>query len=199
MDIIGLKKVYRKKKVEIKERLQVFSEVKGDDIFYELCFCLLTPQSKAKICWANVLKLKEKGLFNRDFQPSLTGVRFPKNKIKYLVQAKKDFPEVNEGIKNIEDAKELREYLVEQIKGLGCKEASHFLRNIGYKNLAILDRHILRRLVEFGIVKNIPKNLTRKKYLEIEELFKSFAEETKIPIDELDLLFWSLGTGEIFK
>ncbi|GAJ17855.1 unnamed protein product, partial [marine sediment metagenome] len=36
---------------------------------------------------------------------------------------------------NIDEIK-LREWVVKNFKGLGYKEASHFLRNIGYKNFA---------------------------------------------------------------
>jgi len=80
------------------------------------------------------------------------------------------------------------------------KEATHFLRNIGLgKDLAILDRHILKNLNYYGVINELPKTLTKKKYLEIEDKMKKFSEEIKIPIDELDLLFWSEETGKIFK
>jgi N-glycosylase/DNA lyase len=88
---------------------------------------------------------------------------------------------------------------VENVKGLGYKESSHFLRNIGYRNLAILDRHILKNLEKFGAIRTIPKSLTRKQYLKLEKQFHRFADAVGIPLDELDLLFWSLETGEILK
>jgi len=92
-----------------------------------------------------------------------------------------------------------REYLVKNIKGLGYKESSHFLRNIGYSDYAILDKHILRSLEEFGVIKEIPKSLNKKKYLEIEEKMKLWSKEIKIPMDELDLVLWSRKTGEVLK
>ena len=89
---------------------------------------------------------------------------------------------------------------MKNVNGLGYKETSHFLRNIGLgKNFAILDRHILKNLKRYGVIKSIPKTLTRKKYLEIERKMKKFSEKIKIPLAELDLLFWSEETGEIFK
>ena len=99
------------------------------------------------------------------------------------------------------DPIELREWLVENIIGYGMKEASHFIRNIGFsKNqLAILDVHILKNLKEFGIIDDIPKSLTRKRYLEIEEKMKGFANRLGITLDELDLLLWSKETGIVFK
>ena len=94
----------------------------------------------------------------------------------------------------------MREWLVSNLKGIGYKEASHFLRNIGMgKNIAILDRHILKNLQKHGAIKEIPKSLTPKKYVEIENQMRDFSRKVKIPMEEIDLLFWSEETGEVFK
>ena len=93
-----------------------------------------------------------------------------------------------------------REWLVENIKGIGYKEASHFLRNIGFgKDLAILDVHILKNLKEYKVIQKIPKSLTKKEYLKIENKFRDFCRRIKIPMNELDLLLWSKETGFVFK
>ena len=90
--------------------------------------------------------------------------------------------------------------MVDNVKGLGWKEASHFLRNIGhYEDMVILDRHILKNLLKHGAIDEIPETLTDKRYFEIEEKFKQFSKEIKIPVEEIDLLFWSEETGEVFK
>jgi N-glycosylase/DNA lyase len=95
---------------------------------------------------------------------------------------------------------ELREWLVKNVIGLGYKEASHFLRNIGKNDgLAILDRHILRNLNRLGVVNLIPKSISKKQYLELERSFSKCATTLGIAFDELDLLFWSMETGEIRK
>ncbi len=191
---------YKIKKKAIKHRLNQFSKVKGNDIFYELCFCVCTPQSNAKKCWAAVCELKKKDFLNKNLKPNLKGkVRFHNNKAKYLMKIKKEFPKIKQKIKEIKDPVLLREWLVKNVKGLGYKEASHFLRNIGYKNLAIIDRHILANLKANDVINSIPKTITKRKYLEIEKKFLQFAKKTKISMDELDLLFWSRQTGEIFK
>ena len=80
-----------------------------------------------------------------------------------------------------------------------CLHNSHFLRNTGHENLAILDRHILKNLIKLNVIKEIPKTLTPKAYLDIEERFKRFSDKAGIGMDELDLLFWSMETGEVFK
>ena len=89
---------------------------------------------------------------------------------------------------------------MDNVKGLGYKEASHFLRNIGRgKNLAILDVHILRNLKRCGVIRKIPATLTKKTYLDTEERMRKLAANINIPLEELDLLFWSLETGFVFK
>ncbi len=196
-----LKSSHKQREQEVKQRLNDFSKIKGDDIFYELCFCILTPQSNAKKCDEAIAILKKRNFLNSqtDIETILKSkTRFYKNKSKYLIELKARFPLVLKNLNKTND-KELREWLIKNIKGISYKEASHFLRNIGYRNLAILDRHILKNLKKLSIIDEIPKTLTKNKYLEIEKKFYKFSKEINIDMDELDLLFWSLETGEIFK
>lgn len=190
---------YQKKKKEITHRLSEFRNTAPKDKFYELCFCLLTPQSSARKCDNAVSELKKSGFSHKNISPKSilrkNGVRFHNNKSKYLLEMKEKYNSIDLN----GDSFAARDFLVSNIKGLGLKEASHYLRNTGYSNLAILDRHILRNLVRHNVIKELPKSLSRKNYLEIEGKFRRFAEKAKIPMDHLDLLFWSLETGEIFK
>jgi N-glycosylase/DNA lyase len=202
MNLKQLQKQYSKQKSKIKSRLNEFPKVKGKDIFYELCFCLLTPQSKAKQAHKCELILRKKDFLNKKINPLphlKSRIRFHNNKTKYLHNAKEKIDAIYYEINNIKDSKKLREWLVNNVNGYGMKESSHFLRNIGKRNLAILDRHILKHLKELNAIKQIPKTLTKNRYLEIEERFKKFSKEIRIPMDELDLLFWSAETGEILK
>jgi N-glycosylase/DNA lyase len=96
------------------------------------------------------------------------------------------------------DEAQLREWLVKNVKGIGFKEASHFLRNIGYSNLAILDFHIINVLVKHRLVEK-PKTLTKKHYLEIEMLLRDIAEKASLTLAELDLFLWYMETGKILK
>jgi len=200
----GMKEIldsYEKRKTAIKARLEDFSKVKKEDYFYELCFCLLTPQSNAKRAFSCIEELKKMDFQNKDINPKPVlhkKIRFHNNKSIYLKEAKQNYKEIEKAIETIKGSRELREFLVKNIKGFGYKEASHFLRNIGYKNLAILDRHILKNLEELKVIK-IPKSLNKNNYLKIENKFQNFANKVNISMDELDLLFWSQETGEIFK
>ena len=202
---------YQHKKTEIEKRLQEFKQVweKNDrEVFAELCFCLLTPQSKAEACDQIIRALTENRLLfegnEEELKPYLKKTRFYKTKSKYLLEARRLFREngtfhVKEKL-NAKDIGTTREWLVETVKGLGYKEASHFLRNIGLgEDLAILDIHILRSLKKRSVLRTVPKSLTRKKYLAIEEKMKRFSRRIGVPLSHLDLLLWSLETNRIFK
>jgi len=207
----GLLADYKSKKKEIRQRLRYFRDIYGKnerDIFSELCFCILTPQARAVVCDKAIKGLQKKGvLFKgsvRDIRLYLKGVRFPNNKAGYLVAAR-DFFRNGKGldIKSRlceKDSFGTRDWLVKNIKGLGYKEASHFLRNVGLgKGMAILDRHILKNLKRYGVIKRIPDSLGRKEYMKIENKMRVFLKHMNISMEEMDLLFWSRETGMIFK
>ena len=202
----NLKRSYSERKAEIGGRISEFEAVgKGPDdrIFLELAFCLCTPQSKAKVCWEAVSKLAGKGILRRgsraEIRKGLIGVRFANNKSGYIVEARGNFQEIIK-FRELNNPLEMREFLVENVKGLGWKEASHFLRNVGYgKDIAILDRHILRNLLRFKVIPEIPRSISKRRYIEIENKMKKFSQNIGIPLQELDLLFWSLETEEVFK
>jgi N-glycosylase/DNA lyase len=208
-----LLELYKKKKEEIKENLLEFKRMMNENnerIFAELAFCICTPQTKAISAWNSISVLMNNGLLYRgsveEIVPFLKNVRFGKNKAKYIVEARKKFTvdgkiQIKEFLLSFIDPLELREWLVKNVKGIGMKEASHFIRNIGFSEnqLAILDVHILKNLKELGVIEKIPKNLTKKEYIKIEDKMKGFSKRIGIPLDELDLLFWSKETGFIFK
>ncbi len=201
---------YNKIKDSIKKRVEEFEVLYKyklkDRIFEELIFCLFTPQSKAVLCWDAVMRLKENDLLHSgsavEIAENMSGVRFHNNKSRYVVLAREKFfsGKIIEKIYEIEDIMVLREWLVNNIKGYGYKEASHFLRNIGLgKKIAILDRHILKNLVKFSVIEDIPKCISKKDYYSIEDKLLRFSYDIDIQADHLDILLWYRETGEIFK
>ncbi len=207
-----LRELYQTRRNDIRKRLEDFRQVldfSDEEVFGELSFCLLTPQSSAKICWDTVLKMKEANMLlagnAKEIEPYLKQVRFGDSKARYIVEARKTFTNDNRlqlksRIRSFYNPFELREWLVENVKGLGYKEASHFMRNIGLgEELAILDRHILRNLAELKVIPEVPLSITKKRYLEMEEKLRAFSKNIGIPMGELDLLLWSKETGWIFK
>ncbi len=204
MDIKILKKAYADSKSEIKARLREFRLANKENYKNELFFCILTPQSNAKKCWEAIIQLNKLKQFNEENIKNIlkARTRFHNNKAKYLAAAQKNWESIISVLESEEktDAKKLRNWLADNISGYGMKEASHFVRNIGKSNseIAILDRHILRNLKALKIIKE-ERIKNRKDYLEKEQKFINFSKKAGIPADELDLLFWSNETGEIFK
>jgi N-glycosylase/DNA lyase len=196
---------------KIKKTLKEFKQVwkSSEKVFEELCFCLLTPQSSAKQAMKCIDALRENNLLAKgsakEKEVFVKNVRFYITKSKRLVIAQERFP--TSEIKQIlieneikKDVLSCREFLVREINGYGYKEASHFLRNIGFfEDIAILDRHILKNLVKCGVIKEVPTSLNKKTYLAIEEKMRKFCEKNELKLEELDLVFWSNETGKVLK
>jgi len=205
-EIYSAYKVYKE---DIDRRIREFSHViecGGDRILLELLFCLCTPQNKALRCWDFVKKLYLTGVYRKGDPASIrrlaSGIRFKNRKSRYMADAIKLFNEG--GLDWILDREygdvEAREALVMGVRGIGYKEASHFLRNIGYSfELAILDRHILRWMARYRLVNRPIKTLTRRRYYMLEMRFRWFARMLRLSPAELDLLLWALETGYVFK
>lgn len=204
--LLDLRSLYASKRDAIRMRLDEFRRVPQSEYFYEIAYCLLTPQTSAENAEKVIAELHRRAFHLESFDPvTILGdrsmyIRFHATKSKHLLRMKSEFDSILTALTDTNDAFELREWLVQNVGGLGFKEATHFLRNIGRNGgLAILDRHILRNLQRYGALRSIPKSLTRKHYLRIERHFTEFATRIGIPVDELDLLFWSMETGVIRK
>ena len=179
------------------------------EVFAEMAFCILTPQSKAKNAWQAITNLVENGLLYNgepeEIVEFLNIVRFKNNKSRYLVEFRELMTQdgklqPKKILSEIDDTFEKRKWILKNVKGMGLKEANHVLRNLGFgENIAILDRHILKNLKELNVIEEIPKSISEKKYYEIEEKMREYSKFSKIKMDELDLVLWYKQTGEIFK
>jgi len=191
----------------IEERMQEFSDLgkkSSNEIFKELCFCFMTANFSAyggikiqNYLQDDFLHLPEEKLAKKLAE---LGHRFPNARAKYVVLSRKHKDSIKETLQNFPDEILTREWIVENIKGIGMKEASHFLRNIGYKNLAIIDFHIVDLLTKHNLIEK-PKNksLTPKKYIEIENILREIAQKTNLNLGELDLYLWYEETGKVLK
>jgi len=174
----------------------------NEEIFSELCFCILTANFQAE----RGMRIQEEigngfsTLSGRELTGRLRelGHRYPNVRAKFIAEARKHHGSLKETIESFGSGEKAREWLVENVKGLGYKEASHFLRNIGFGNLAIIDFHIIDMLEKHGMIER-PKTLTKKKYLEIEGVLKKIAEKLGMSLAELDLYLWYEETGKVLK
>ncbi|MBT4397179.1 N-glycosylase/DNA lyase [archaeon] len=197
-----IKQINSLKKSEVKFKVdQRLNEFEKNEPFSELCFCILTANSTAERCIAVQSKVG-KGfhtLSPSKLQKKLkeNGCRFHNKRSSYIIEARKKKQELTNSLKELNE-KDLREWLAKNIKGLGYKESSHFLRNIGYKDSAIIDFHILDILEKNNLIKK-PKTLNKNNYLAIELKLKVLAKKLKLNLAELDLYLWYLETGKILK
>ena len=192
-----------------------------EEIFYELCFCLCTPQTTFKKNIEVLDSLKKFGLFNKmlsadclnlryDFldgkwfsvnargeenniavvpipklESLLKPVRFYKVKAGCIIKMMEDFFRilhlVRLALQNGHASEfNLRTWLVKNVKGLGYKTASHFLRNLGADGFAIIDSHILKYMGVRG----------KWDYLEVEKRFRGRAKKYGMTAAELDAIIW---------
>ncbi len=192
----------------VRNRVDEFLDIKQMDTekwFEELTYCLLTAYSSARmgqlcvdaLCDSDILlhgKLDqiEEILKNQ-------GHRFPQKRAEYIFNARLYTPILKKTIQNFTDIKNAREWLAKNIKGLGWKESSHFLRNVGYLEVAIIDRHIISNMVEYGILEERPKSITKRKYLDYERILDEVARKVGITLGEMDLYLWYRKTGKVLK
>lgn len=207
-----LKALYSEKKGAIKTQLDEFKAVQeqADDrrIFEELTFCILTSAVGPKVGAKSLEAIKDILLeaSPEELVERLTGVHKYPEKAYYIVHTRDYLKEefglkLNNLINSFDDPLERREFfaLNRDVKGLGLTQASHFLRNIGLKGYAMLDRNVVRSLYGLGVLESAKPPTTKKKYLEAEEKMKVFASELGIEVEELDMLLWSMKTGYIPK
>ena len=199
--IEGLKKSKIRESVNL--RISQFKKTGNqpiNKIFSELCFCILTANSSAERCISvqnkittGFLELNEEKLISTLKENSC---RFHTKRASYIIEARKHLKELSNTIN--QDSQNAREWLVKNIKGIGYKESSHFLRNIGHQNLAIIDFHIIDLLVKHNLTEK-PKTLTKKEYFKLEDTLRNIATNTQLTRAELDLYLWYMETGKVLK
>jgi len=194
---------------QVRSRVQEFSshQIKSSKIWFEeLCFCILAANAKSATSWAIQKELGYKGLMNLNQSELSSAIlrnkhRFHNNKARYIIEARRLDPlkKTVLDLINNEGQEAARHWLVENVKGFGYKEGSHYLRNMGYYELAILDRHILNVMLENGMIDEIPKTISKKVYFEMEKIFQKFARSMEMSCGELDLYFWYMKAGAVMK
>ncbi|MEM2352346.1 MAG: N-glycosylase/DNA lyase [Thermoproteota archaeon] len=203
----SLRKIIHNKEVNetVLRRIRDFEEIgrNREKVFSELCFCILTANYSAEgglriqeKCGEEFFKLDEHQLAERLRK---LGYRYPNSRARYIVRARSIYEDIWRTLKSGRDPLEIRRWLSENVSGLGFKEASHFLRNIGFKNVAIVDKHVLRVLDRYGLIRTIPQRLSKTLYLKIEKTLLQAAGELGVSLAELDLYLWYMDTGKILK
>lgn len=208
---------YRQNQDLIESRLEEFEQLKdGDDyrLFMELAFVILTSQSSARNSWGAVEELDDDDLLMNGEEEAISAVlashdiQYENRKAEYIVKNREFLSqptlmtptnELRIKEKLDDDPEKARKWMVENLAGVSWKGASHFLRNTGRENLAIISGHILKKLKMLGVIESVERPGNYSEYREIEDKMKKFAGELGIPLAALDLTLWSMETGEVFK
>ena len=213
LTVRSIRETLPQKAPEIRRKLKEFENIiknaSEEVIFEELVFCIFTAGTSARMGLSAISAVRSilPSASEDELRAKLRGAyRFPNVRSKHVIHTR-DYLAREHGLKlrplllSLKDPVERRDFfaLNKDIKGLGFKEASHFLRNIGFRGYAILDKHILQCLFELGITKSTRPPTSRSKYIEIENKFKRFSERNGFDFDEMDLFLWSEKTGEILK
>jgi N-glycosylase/DNA lyase len=213
VNVESIRAAHRERRADIRQRLAEFAEVwrtaTDERLWEELVFCIFTAGASARMGLRSVEAVRP--LLARGSHEELASAlagrhRYPRARSGYIVVTREHLSEtcgmrLRERLESFADDIERRDWLARTrgIKGLGYKEASHYLRNVGFRGYAILDKHILRSLAEMGVVESPDPPATRARYLDTEEKLRRFARQVRINFDELDLVLWSMKTGEILK
>ncbi len=210
-----LREAHGTRRAEIRRRLGEFRSVwkSGSDtrLWEELVYCIFTAGASARMGLRAVAAVRP--LLLHGTREALTteltrppAYRFYNVRAEHVVKTR-DYlrasfsMQIRKQLKQLRDPFARRDWLARNpgITGLGYKESSHYLRNIGFRGYAILDKHIVRSLNELGVVDSPKPPTTRKRYLDAETRMRAFAEQIGIDFDELDLALWSMKTGEVLK
>lgn len=196
-----LRKAKAERQAEVRRKLESFRKNRFQPAhrkFRELCFCILVANSglgQTKGAWEKagdgLLTLEAPEL---QAELKRHGCRFH-NRAHDIVEARKNMDRLDEALSmHPHDA---REWLRASIRGIGWKEASHFLRNMGCRNLAIIDRHVASVLKGHGVIRRIPNLSSRKGYLEVERKLAGLSGELGVDLAELDCYLFYLGSGRL--
>ncbi len=158
LSIEKIKTAYSERRDEVRTKLSEFEAVwqaeNDERLWEEMVFCFFTGGCSARMGIRSVEAVRPllSGGNYAELACALRGKhRYPNARAGYIV-ASREFLQAHcnlrlrEKLQSFDDDFARRDWLVKEkrIKGLGYKEASHYLRNIGFKGYAILDKHILR-------------------------------------------------------
>lgn len=168
------------------------------EVFYDLCFCICAPQTTFTANRQVNDTLRASGFFSVDIDKArleeiARPARFFRQKAENLSRAKTQFPDIIKVVRSQHLSEyDKRDWIVGNVRGMGMKAASHFLRNMGCQDLAIIDTHILKFLEH-----DAPSSI--EGYLELEEIFREAAHSSDLTIAELDMWVWKVYSNTEWK
>ncbi|MEG3639254.1 8-oxoguanine DNA glycosylase [Magnetococcus sp. PR-3] len=192
--------------------------IQEQQLWWDLSSCVLSSQVPYTLATAAADRIGDSGILstysNKDTEqvrcvlsellhsPLKVGnktrkYRFPDLRAKQLADAWTVIQEEGGSLKRIIDTKSadpwaLRKWLVSRIPGLGPKQASMFLRNVGASyDLAVLDRHVLNYMSAIGLANKALHSIgSLSAYRKQEHVLEKHAEEFGYPVGMVDWAIW---------
>ncbi len=193
-------------------------------LWKELCLCILSSRTRFELALAAVSSLERAGLLRRLREhpgevpysvleealgphpqrqgASTRSIPFWRTRAHQLVDASNRlYAAGHRGLKTrlheTGDAGDLRMQLMADVPGLGMKQASHFLQNVGFSDeFAVIDVHILSFLrEELMAVESEAEDLDESLYLELEQRIQRLAAANGLAVGLLDRIVWAMRSG----
>ena len=122
--------------------------------------------------------------------------RFYESRSNYITESiwnvYNNYGSIKKLISSLSELNNVRETLIRLIKGFGPKQASHFLRNIGYaENIAVLDTHVLDYMHIKGMVDKPLKSISNLKlYEKVETILRELINIFNYTLACIDQAIW---------
>ena len=202
-------------------QLPLWPRMTEDDLWRELVACILGSRVRFEVAHSAVDRIEKRRLlcqehrssrfddYEQDILNALCGKtiaedgvdnqrRYPFFRIRasQIRRAAERFygsrGSVHEFLDDVRGIREARRRLVSEVPGLGPKQASLFLRNIGYvANVAVLDVHVLTYMSWVGLTDTLVKSVsTIRKYETLEDSFIKHSYSFGYTPDRFDLAVW---------
>jgi len=207
--------------MEKKTSNSVWYDYSEQDLLYELISCILGSRVKYEISLGASIALRSKGIMNyplafktkRILKEAIYNIlnrplfhselclngehyRFAHSRSDFLSETIWNIYSNNQSLLNLlnqsNSAFEARKSIIKIGKGVGPKQASMFLRNIGYSNnLAIIDSHVLRYMKLHNLLNENIKSISILKYYEMcEHQLKLIAYKYNCSLGIFDKAVW---------
>lgn len=212
---------YEKIKHQLTQRVFWMDMTEGD-LWSELCVCILSSNVPFESATSAFEHLRRKGLLEKEYllgnegatsilskelskplylphrrDGNLRKYRFPRIKASHIVGAAQAIYIEGDSIKSLlsksGSAYEARDFLTRRVPGIGLKQSSLFLRNIGYtRSLAIIDTHILNflRTLELSQKMKTTRSLSKERYKKLEKMLQALAGQLDAELSILDFAIW---------
>lgn len=198
---------------EVAARTRIPETWEGQDAWHHLSICILSSQVPFETAFAAADALRQAGLLRGRYDPDLNSAmgqilaspvvvdgrirhyRFPMSRGRQLAATCKAITEeggLDKLLASCRSARDARQWFVRRAPGLGPKQASMFLRNIGFSyDLAILDRHVLEYMAAVGLCEDSKKSIPcLRSYEALENSLRAHAHGLGYNVGLVDRAIW---------